>query len=124
MLKPKRLSGNSLARTKTVKWELERRFPARYTASNWPRLTSRASRGKSNDFFASGAASLLGRKAMTALLTPCGEDLAATRCLHARTKSVCLSAAALPRLIGTLWQSHSPRFVVVPAGIPAGFGII
>ncbi len=29
MLKPKRLRGSSLARKKTVKWELERRFPAR-----------------------------------------------------------------------------------------------
>jgi len=29
MLKPKRLCGSSLARKKTVKWELERRFPAR-----------------------------------------------------------------------------------------------
>ena len=29
MLKPKRLWGSSLARKKTVKWELERRFPAR-----------------------------------------------------------------------------------------------
>ena len=29
MLKPKRLTGNWLARKKTVKWELDRRFPAR-----------------------------------------------------------------------------------------------
>src|SRR5258708_6397870 len=29
LLKPKRLPGSSLARKKTVKWELERRFPAR-----------------------------------------------------------------------------------------------
>ena len=45
MLNPKRLIGCPLARTNTVKWELERRLPARYTRSNSLFRTSLASRG-------------------------------------------------------------------------------
>ena len=82
MLKPNRLCGSSLARKKTVKWELERRFPARYTASNSPRRTSlanlvgRASRGD-------GFPGLFGDKLMTPLLATRGKHFAATFCLHA-----------------------------------------
>jgi len=111
MLKPKRLNGSSLARRKTVKWELERRFPARYTASNSLRRTSRTSRG---NFWlgplggSAGPPALLGCKTMTALLAARGKHFAATLGLHARTKSVRLGAAALPRLKCTLWQSNPP----------------
>ena len=102
MLKPKRLAGNWLARKKTVKWELERRFPARYTASNSPRRTSRAARGKSM------RPVLLGREAMASLLAACRQDLAASYRLHARAESVRLRAASLPRLKCALWQSNPP----------------
>jgi len=53
---------SSFARRKTVKWEFERRFPARYTASKSPRRTSRASRGKSS------RPALNGSEPMTAFL--------------------------------------------------------
>jgi hypothetical protein len=111
MLKPKRLNGSSLARRKTVKWELARRFPARYTASNSLRRTSRTSRG---NFWlgplggAAGPSSLLGCKTMTALLAARCKHPAATLGLHARTKSVRLGAPAFPRLKCTLWQSNPP----------------
>ena len=111
MLKPNRLNGSSLARRKTVKWELERRFPARYTASNSLRRTSRTSRG---NFWlgrlggAAGPSALLGCKTMTALLAARCKHSAATFGLHARTKPVCLGAPALPRLKCTLWQSNPP----------------
>jgi hypothetical protein len=45
---------------------------------------------------------------MTALLASRGKDFAATLGLHARTESVRLGAAALPRLKCTLWQSNPP----------------
>jgi hypothetical protein len=45
---------------------------------------------------------------MTALLAARGKHFAATLGLHARTKSVRLGAAALPRLKCTLWQSNPP----------------
>jgi hypothetical protein len=114
MLKPKRLNGSSLARRKTVKWELERRFPARYTASNSLRRTSRTSRG---NFWlgplggAAGPSALLGCKTMTALLAARGKHFAATLGLHARTKPVRLGAPALSRLKCTLWQSNAPLTV-------------
>src|SRR5579864_1099025 len=85
-----------------VKWELERRFPARYTASNSPRRTSRASRGKSR------RPGLFGSEPMTTLLAPRRKHLAASGGLHARTESVRLGAPALARLIGALWQSNPP----------------
>jgi len=111
MLKPKRLNGSPLARRKTVKWELERRFPARYTASNSLRRTSRTSRG---NFWlgplggVAGPSALLGCKTMTALLAARGKHFAATLGLHARTKPVRLGAPALSRLKCTLWQSNPP----------------
>jgi hypothetical protein len=111
MLKPKRLNGSSLARRKTVKWELERRFPPRYTASNSLRRTSRTSRG---NFWlgplvgSAGPPALLRCKAMAALLAARRKHFAATLGLHARTKPVRLGAAALPRLKCTLWQSNPP----------------
>ena len=111
MLKPNRLNGSSLARRKTVKWELERRFPARYTASNSLRRTSRTSRGNFRLGRLGGAAgpsALLGCKTMTALLAARCKHSAATFGLHARTKPVCLGAPALPRLKCTLWQSNPP----------------
>jgi hypothetical protein len=101
MLNPKRLVGCSLARKKTVKWELDRRLPARYTASNSPRRTRRASRGNSRP-------SLLGREAMTSLLATRCQNFAAAGGLHARTETVRLGAAAFPRLISALWQSNPP----------------
>jgi hypothetical protein len=100
-----------LAQRKTVKWELERRFPARYTTSNSLRRTSRASRG---NFWlgplggAAGPSVLLGCKTMTALLAARCKHSAATFGLHARTKPVRLSASTLPRLKCTLWQSNPP----------------
>lgn len=102
MLNPNRLNGSWLARKKTVKWELDRRFPARYTASNSPRRTSRASRGKSR------RPALFGREAMASLLAACRQDLAAAYCLHARAESVRLRAASFPRLKCALWQSNPP----------------
>ena len=93
MLKPKRLCGSSLARKNTVKWALERRFPARYTASNSPRRTSRASRG---NFCPLGPKPpwtgrlpvLFGGKPMTSLLAARRQHLAAAFRLHAGAKSV------------------------------------
>src|SRR5271163_3713951 len=102
MLKPKRVCGKALARKKTVKWEPERRFPARYTASKSPRRTSRASRGKSR------RSESLGRKLMTSLLAARCKDLAAAFGLHANAETVRLGAAAFPRLIGALWQNNPP----------------
>ena len=102
MLKPKRLTGSWLARKKTVKWELERRFPARYTASKSPRRTSLASRGNSI------RPGLFGREAMTSLLAACRQNFAAADCLHARAESVRLRAASFPRLKCALWQSNPP----------------
>src|SRR6266403_4949013 len=101
MLKPKRLCGRLFAFTKAVKWELERRFPARYTASNCAFCTSRASRG----YF---CPDLLGRKAMASLLAASRQDFPAAYGLHARAKSVRFGAAALARLICALWQSNPP----------------
>jgi hypothetical protein len=106
MLNPKRLIGCPLARTKTVKWELERRLPARYTRSNSLFRTSLASRG--NLWPAGGPPPLLGREGMAALLAACRQHFAATLGLHSRAKPVCLGAAAFPRLICTLWQSIPP----------------
>jgi len=102
MLKPKRVCGKVLARKKTVKWELERRLPARYTASKSPRRTSRASRGKSKRSVS------LGREAMTSLLAACCENLAAALGLHANAETVRLGAASFARLIGALRQSNPP----------------
>jgi len=102
MLKPNRLCGSWLARKKTVKWELERRFPARYTASNSPRRTSRASRGNSRP---SGS---VGREAMASLLAARRQDLAAARRLHARAEAVRFSAPAPARLKCALWQNNPP----------------
>jgi len=45
---------------------------------------------------------------MTSLLAACRQNLAATLGLHARTKSVRLGAAALPRLKCALWQNNPP----------------
>jgi hypothetical protein len=106
MLNPKRLIGCPLARTNTVKWELERRLPVRYTSSNSLFRTSRTSRGNVRP--AVGPSALLGRKAMTALLAARRQHLAATLGFHAHAKSVCLGAASFPRLICTLWQSIPP----------------
>ena len=110
MLNPKRLIGCPLARTKTVKWELERRLPARYTRSNSLFRTSLASRG--NFWPAAGPPPSLWRKAMTALLAARRQHFAATLGLHTHAKPVCLGAAAFPRLICTLWQSIPPCFFV------------
>ncbi len=45
---------------------------------------------------------------MTALLAARRKHFAATLRFHARTESVGLGAAALPRLKCTLWQNYSP----------------
>jgi hypothetical protein len=102
MLKPKRLSGNWFARKKTVKWEFERRLPVRYTASNSPRRTIRASRGNSRP------PGLLGREPMASLLAACRQHSAASDGLHAYAKSVCLGTPPFSRLIRSLWQSNPP----------------
>ncbi len=102
MLKPKRLCGNWLTRKKTVKWELERRFPVRYTASNSPRRTRRAARGNSR------RPGLLGREPMASLLAACREHPAAALGLHAHAKPVRFCAPAFARLICSLRQSNPP----------------
>jgi hypothetical protein len=106
MLNPKRQFGSPLARTKTVKWELERRLPARYTSSNSLFRTSRASRGNVRP--AAGPVPLLRREPMTALLAARRQHFAAAFGLHAHAKPVCFGAAASPRLKCTLWQSIPP----------------
>src|SRR5579859_1472902 len=116
MLKPKRLIGCPLARTKTVKWELERRLPARYTRSNSLFRTSFASRG--NFWPIAGPSPLLWREAMTALLAARRQHFAAALGLHTHAKPVCLGAAAFPRLICTLWQSIPPCFFVESLSSP------
>jgi hypothetical protein len=102
MLKPKRLSGNWFARKKTVKWEFERRLPVRYTASNSPRRTIRASRGNSRP------PGLLGREPMASLLAARRQHFAASDGLHAYAKSVRLGTPPFSRLICSLWQSNPP----------------
>src|SRR6266446_1440853 len=114
MLNPKRLCGSWFARKKTVKWEFERRFPARYTASNSPRRTSRASRGKSRRL------ALYGSEPMTALLAACRKHSAASGGLHARSETVRLGAPALSRLIGALWQSNPPYILRIAASQISG----
>jgi len=104
MLKPKRLCGVWFARRKTVKWEPERRFPVRYTASNSPRRTSRASRGKSR------RPGSVGREAMASLLAARRQDFAAARRFHARAEAVRLCAAPPARLKCSLWQDYPPIY--------------
>jgi hypothetical protein len=91
-----------LARRKTVKWEPERRFPARYTVSNSPRRTSRASRGNSR------RPGSLGSKAMASLLAACRQNPAAALRLHARAEAVRLCAAPPAWLKCALWQNNPP----------------
>jgi hypothetical protein len=102
-----------LARKKTVKWELERRFPARYTVSNSPRRTSRASRG--NRFpcalelaACDGLPGLFGGKPMASLLAARRQYPAAALRLHAYAEAVRLGASASPRLKCALWQINPP----------------
>ena len=106
MLKPNRFRASSLARTKTVKWLVDKRFPARYTRSKSPRRTRRASRGNVRPF--AGSPPSLGREAMTSLLAACRKHFAAALGLHADSKPMCLRAAAFPRLKCTLWQVIPP----------------
>ena len=47
---------------------------------------------------------------MASLFAARRQHLAATYGLHAYTESVRLSAASLPRLICSLWQSNPPLF--------------
>src|SRR6266478_8071710 len=113
MLKPNRLCGNSLARKKTVKWGLERRFPARYTASNSPRRTSRASRGylfpcAPELAGALGFPELFGGKPMASLLAARRKHLAAALRLHAYAEAVRLGASASTRLKCALRQNNPP----------------
>src|SRR5258708_27560262 len=113
MLNPNLLCGCSLARKKAVKWELERRFPARYTASNSAFRTSRASRGNvvPRGSARGGAAwlpGLFGGEPMASLLAARCQHPAAAFRLHARTESVRLGAAASARLKCSLWQSNPP----------------
>ena len=110
MLKPNRFRASSLERTKTVKCELEKRFPARYTASKSPRRTSRASRGNVKPG-AAGSPALLGCEPMTSLLATRRKHFAAALGLHACAEPVGLRAATAPRLKCTLWQSFPPYLV-------------
>jgi hypothetical protein len=103
MLKPNRLCGSWFTRKKTVKWELERRFPERYTASKSPRCTSRAARGKSR------RPELLGRKPMATLLATRRKHLAAALALHTRAETVGFRPTPSPRLISSLRQSNPPQ---------------
>jgi hypothetical protein len=124
MLKPNRLCGSSLARKKTVKWELDRRFPARYTASKSPRRTSlpaaagRASRGNvfpcaPEPAVRNGLPSRLRGKLMASLLAACRQYLAATLRLHACAEAVRLGASAFPRLKCALWQNNPPSLPTI-----------
>ena len=120
MLNPKRLCGCSLARKNTVKWRLERRLPARYTASNSPRLNSRASRGnlfssapKPPGFGLKGFPELFGGEPMASLLAARRQHLTAACCLHACAESVRLRASASPRLKCALWQTNPPLFYAI-----------
>ena len=117
MLKPKRLSGRSFAFRKTVKWELARRFPARYTASNSAFRTSLpvlalaaaavpASRGTS-------CPPLFRREAMTSLLAACRQYLPPACRFHPRAETVRFRAPPLARLIRPFWQSNPPLFLRV-----------
>jgi hypothetical protein len=113
MLKPKRLCGSSLARKKTVKWELKRRFPARYTASKSPRRTSRASRGNvfpcaPEPAVGKGLPNFLRGELMASLLAACRQHLAATLRLHAYAEAVRLGTPAFARLKCALWQNNPP----------------
>jgi hypothetical protein len=110
MLNPNRVSGSWFARKKTVKWEFERRLPARYTASNSPRRTNRAPRGNCRP------CGLLGGEPMASLLAARRQHLAAPYGLHAYAKSVRLGAPPFPRLICSLWQNRPPLFPVVLRG--------
>jgi hypothetical protein len=87
-----------------VKWEFERRLPVRYTASNSPRRTIRASRGNSRP------PGLLGREPMASLLAARRQHLAASDGLHPYAKSVRLRSPPFSRLICSLWQSNPPLF--------------
>src|SRR5258708_32111130 len=102
MLKPKRLSGNWLAPRKTVNWQPQPRFPARYTASNSPRRTSRAPRGNSR------RPGSLGSKAIASLLAARRQNPAAALRLHARAEAVRLCAAPPAWLKCALWQNNPP----------------
>src|SRR5713226_186415 len=113
MLKPKRLGGSSVKRKKTVKWELERRVPARYTASNSPRRTSRASRGKRFPCapelaVGNGFPGLFGGEPMASLLAARRQHPAATLRLHAYAEAVRLGAPASARLKCALRQNNPP----------------
>src|SRR4029077_20133015 len=87
MLKPKRLCGNSFAFINTVKWELERRFPLRYTASksalraNFPVANFPVEDGRTLSEYSCPV--LLGRKAMASLLAACRKNFPAAYGLHA-----------------------------------------
>src|SRR5579884_927431 len=139
MLKPNRLFGRSFAFRKTVKWELARRFPAWYTASNsaflkslpavaglpalagppapaelridaeLPMVAGSAPRADSGP-------SLLGRETMASLLAARRQDLASAYRFHSRAESVRLRAPPFPRLICALWQSFPPLFLRVAPG--------
>jgi hypothetical protein len=118
MLKPKRLCGSSLARKKTVKWELERRFPARYTVSNSAFRTSRASRGNSCPSplalaEGNGLPGLFGGKPMTSLLAARRQHLAPALRLHAYAEAVRLGAPAFARLKCALWQNNPPLLYLI-----------
>jgi hypothetical protein len=115
MLNPNRLCGNWFARKKTVKWELERRLPVRYTASNSPRRTNRAARG---NFRSSGS---LGCKPMASLLTSRRQHLAASNGLHAYPKSVRLGPPPFSRLVCSLWQNNPPLF---PDPVPCDYSLL
>src|SRR5256884_6419128 len=113
MMTQNRICCNLLRQKNTVKGELERRLPARKTASNSPRLTSRASRG---NVIASlpagpdiGGLPALPRGEPTAPpLAPRREHSAAALRLHACAETVRLRATAASRVIGALWPSHPP----------------
>jgi hypothetical protein len=93
-----------------VKWELERRLPARYTASNSPRRTSRASRGNvfpsaPEPAGVNGLPGLFGGEPMASLLAARRQHPAATLRLHACAESVRLGAPTFARLKCALWQA-------------------
>jgi hypothetical protein len=105
---PKRLRPVSFGRKKTTNCALERLRPLRYTASNSPRRTSRASRGKRRLPFCPAPEASDGRKAMASLLSPRGQHAAPSYGLHARAEAMRFMATPHAWLKSALGQSSLP----------------
>jgi len=111
-------NGADWARKKTENWELDRRWPAPYTASYSTRFKRRMARGNPSRGSPGGPAggpapagksgSLDGRETMASFSASGRQHLAAPFGLHARAESVGLVAAAHFRLKRTFRQRTLP----------------